>query len=191
MNPIESGELARKSIHYSASLIPIIYFFVEKKLAVAILLVCSILILTAELLRMHNSKCNALYMKIFGWMTRPHEHSNHLTGATYVFIGSFITVLLFPKEIAIMTILFLTVGDPTAYLVGKAFGNSKFLGKSLKGTIAFIIAGFLATIWIPGIPITIKLVGAVIASIIELAPLKIDDNLTIPIITGFIIILLF
>jgi glycerol-3-phosphate acyltransferase PlsY len=190
MNSIEKGELARKSVHYSASLIPIIYFFVEKKLAVAVLLACSILILTAELLRMYNSKCNTLYMKIFGWMTRPHEHSNHLTGATYVFISCFITVLLFPKEIAIMTILFLTVGDPTAYLIGKAFGNGKFLGKSLEGTAAFIIAGFLATIWIPGIPVTIKLLGVVIAAIIELIPLGIDDNLTIPIITSFIIILL-
>ena len=188
MNLIDKREIARKFIHYTASLIPIIYYFlVEQKVALIILGICSAVIVSAELFRMINDTCYRLYMKIFGWMTRRHEHDRSFTGATYVFVGSFFTILLFPKEIAIISLLFLTVGDPTACLVGLSFGKIKILNKTLEGTLAFIIVGFLVTVWVPGISLPIKALGAIIASLVELIPWKLDDNITIPVVTGFFI----
>ena len=192
MNRIKEGELARKVVHYNASLIPIIYyFFVDRKIALIVLGVCSASIILAEVLRMRNPLSKNLYMKIFGWMTRSHEHNKHFTGASYVFVGSFLTILLFPKEIAVIVLLFLSVGDPTACLVGLSIGKVKIWhDKTLEGSLAFIIAGFLVTFWIPGIALWVKVIGAFVACFVELIPWKVDDNITIPLITGIILIVL-
>ncbi len=192
MNRIKEGELARKAIHYNASLIPIIYyFFVDRQIALIILGGFSAAMIFAEILRMRNPLSRNLYVKIFGWMTRSHEYEGHFTGATYVFLGSFFTIFLFPKEIAVIVLLFLSVGDPTACLVGLSIGKVKiWRKKTLEGSLAFIVAGFLATFWIPGISLWVKVIGTFVACFVELIPWKVDDNITIPIITGCMIMLL-
>jgi len=182
VNDIPKAERGRKAIHYTAVLIPLIYyFFLEKGPAVIILLILSVCMLIAEALRMTVPSCRSLYVRLFGDMTRPHEHANHLTGATYLFIGSLLVVYLFPKDIATIAMLFILVGDPTACLVGMAFGKIKLSrSKTLEGTLAFIIACMIATWWIPGVPIYVKLIGAVAAGGLELTSWRLDDNLIIP-----------
>jgi len=114
-------------------------------------------------------------------MTRPHEHKNHLTGATYVSLGSLLVIYLFPKEIAVVALFFLMVGDPTACLVGMSFGKIKIMrDKTLEGALAFVLASLVVTWWIPTVPFSVKLIGACVASLLELIPWKLDDNLTIP-----------
>ena len=114
-------------------------------------------------------------------MTRPHEHQNNLTGASYVFLGSFMVIWLFPKPIAVVALLFLTIGDSTACLIGMSFGRVRIWGqKTLEGTLAFLLSSLLVTWWVPQIPFWVKLIGAGAASILELIPWRLDDNLTIP-----------
>ncbi|HDN58472.1 MAG TPA: hypothetical protein ENF20_00760 [Candidatus Marinimicrobia bacterium] len=191
MRTLTKGELARKAIHYTASLIPLIYyFFVERRTALIILGIISVIMLVAEVSRMLVPPLFSLYLKIFGWMIREHETKNSLTGATFVFIGSFLTIFFFPKDIATTVLLFLTIGDPTACLFGMSFGKIKIFNKTLEGTLAFVISSFIATIWIPGIPLHVKLVGVITAAAVELLPKNFDDNIAIPIISGIVISLL-
>lgn len=192
MNKIEKGELDRKAIHFTASLIPLIYyFFIEKQMVLIILGILTSGIIIAELLRMTIPACYRLYLKIFGEITREHEHENHFTGATHVFLGSFFTVYLFPKEIAAIALLFLIVGDPSACLIGTAFGKVRIIGKkTLEGTLSFIIAGMIATFWITSVPLWVKFIGVIAGCIVELIPWNLDDNITIPLISGFIMKLL-
>ena len=182
MNEIPKGELGRKAIHYATSLIPLIYYFyIGKDMAVWILIVISVFLLIAEFARKFIPFFRSLYMKLFGDMTRPHEYKNHLTGATYVSLGSLLVIYLFPKEIAVVALLFLMVGDPTACLVGMSFGKIKIMrDKTLEGALAFILASLIVTWWIPNVPFSVKLIGACAASLFELIPWKLDDNLTIP-----------
>lgn len=182
MNEIPKGELGRKAIHYATSLIPLTYYFyIDKDMAVWILIVISVFMLTAEFARKFIPFFRSLYMQFFGDMTRPHEYKNHLTGATYVSLGSLLVIYLFPKEIAVVAMLFLMVGDPTACLVGMSFGKIKIMrDKTLEGALAFILASLIVTWWIPNVPFSVKLTGACVASLLELIPWKLDDNLTIP-----------
>jgi len=182
VNDIPKAERDRKAIHYTTVLIPLIYyFFLEKDLAVIILIIVSVCMLVAEALRMTVPSCRSLYVRLFGDMTRPHEHANHLTGATHLFLGSLMVVYLFPKEIATTAMLFILVGDPTACLVGMAFGKIKLSrSKTLEGTLAFITASLIATWWIPGVPMYVKLIGAIAAGGLELLTWRLDDNLIIP-----------
>ncbi|MBO8130448.1 MAG: hypothetical protein H0Z29_02900 [Candidatus Marinimicrobia bacterium] len=191
MRKLTKGEIARKVIHFTASLIPIIYyFFVERRTALVILGILTVIFLFAEVLRMLIPNLYDLYLKIFGWMLRSHEAKYNLTGATYVFIGSFLTIFFFPKDVATTVLLFLTIGDSTACILGMKYGRIKIFNKTLEGSLAFTISSLIATIWITSIPFHIKIVGVLVAALVELLPKKFDDNISIPIISGLIITIL-
>ena len=186
------GLIARKLIHYSASLIPLIYYyFVEKMLAVELLLLASIIVVFSDLLRMIGPRSRRLYWKIFGWMTKRRELKHEFTGASFLLVGSLLVVLVFPKNIAVVALIFLTVGDPTACLIGTFFGRIKtFSHKTVEGTLAFIVAGFLVSLFVLEVPVLYKLIAAVAAGLVEMLPVKIDDNFTIPLISGLLLGLL-
>jgi len=186
IKPVQEGELGRKAIHYFSSLIPIIYyFFFTKNVAELIVGILFLGIVVAELLRMHVPALRQIYYRIFGWMIRPREFQNHFTGATYVFMGACLAIFLFPKEIAVASLLFLSLGDSTACLVGLSIGRVKiYNNKTLEGALAFIFVSILATVWISAIPFWIKLIGIIVACCVEVFHRKIDDNVLIPLISG-------
>jgi dolichol kinase len=192
MRTIQRGEIARKLIHYTSTVIPVTYFFLLNRTTIlGLLSICTLLMFIAEFLRMYQPTCRQLYQRIFGWLTRPHEMANQFTGATYVFMGSFLAVLLFPKSLAVMVLLFVTIGDPTACIIGRLFGRLKLINrKTLEGTLAFFLSGLLVTFWIPAIPLVLKLLGLLIAAAVELMPWKIDDNIAIPLISGMALLYL-
>lgn len=192
MNRISKGEIARKTAHYTAVLIPLLYYFVfSRRVTLVVLAGCTLVLVTAEVLRMRHPGSHRIYLKRFGFMIRHHEQQAVFTGSTFVFLGAFLTVWLFPREVAVMVLLFLTVGDPTACLMGLAWGRHKLIGeKSLEGSLAFIVSSLLTTLWIPPVPLSIKLAGAMTAALIELIPWRIDDNLTIPLGSGALVMAL-
>lgn len=94
---------------------------------------------------------------------------------------------------ALPALLFVAVGDPAAALVGTRFPGPRFWGKSPSGGVAFVAAalavwavlcafGFGQWSWA-------IIVGAVGAALVELAPLLVDDNLTVPLIAGAVMTL--
>ncbi len=187
-----TDEIGRKAIHYTSSLIPLLYyFFFERRQAVVIMVILTVLIMLGEILRMRLPLCRLLYLKIFGRYIRTHEQENSLTGATFVFWGGLLTIWFFPKEIATVALLFLTVGDSTACLVGMWIGRIKLVqSRTLEGALAFVAASLLLTWWIPGVAFWVKVVGAVTGSLVELVHRRVDDNLLIPLISGMVMYVL-
>jgi len=111
------------------------------------------------------------------------------TGATYVTTGALLTIVIFPKQIAVTVLLFLSVSDALASLVGLRFGRVRFHGKSLAGSTAFFVSGLtIALLTLPEAPL-LGAAGALVATVVEALPLrignsKLDDNLSIPLVTG-------
>lgn len=104
-------------------------------------------------------------------------------GAFYFYIASAISLFLFPQQIALLSIAVLALGDSFSTAVGifgkiKIFYNRK---KTWEGTLAGFAAAFAACFLINPY---LALPAAFIGMIIESLPLKIDDNLTVPIVTG-------
>ena len=60
-----------------------------------------------------------------------------MLGSTYMMASSLIVFLFFEKEVAILALLYIAVGDPLAGTLGKRFGRIKIGSKSLEGTLAF------------------------------------------------------
>jgi glycerol-3-phosphate acyltransferase PlsY len=144
--------------------------------------------LAIDLLRFRVNWLNQVFVYWLSPLLK-HEEARRITGSTYMLIGAFIAFLFFDRNIAVLALLFLSLGDPTAALIGKRTPGPRLLGKSPGGTLAFIAVALLAMFmltWTGALDYHWSLlVGAVIAGIIEFLPLPLDDNLTIPLISGF------
>jgi glycerol-3-phosphate acyltransferase PlsY len=94
----------------------------------------------------------------------------------------------FSPAAASAAVCFLAFGDVAATTIGQRFGKTKIGNKSLEGTVAFVLAalfgGYLLSFAEPGISLGIMILGALVAAGVELLPLPLNDNLTIPLLAG-------
>ena len=118
------------------------------------------------------------------------KRSITLNGASYLFIASLVAFLVFPRDIAVLALSFLAIGDPVATIVGKRIGKRKLLGKTLEGDSASFVSclavGFVFYYAGLDIPLLTILAGSVSAAIVEAIPLPINDNLTMPLLSGVV-----
>lgn len=177
-------ELRRKSIHLLGLVVPILYFFTSWDLAIIGVGGLVTLALAAELLKGLVPTFRAIFLRVFSPILRSQERRGGLTGATYFLIGSFLCILLFDKTLAIVCLCFLTLGDLCAALIGKQWGRIKlFSRKSLEGSLACFVVCTAAALLI-GLHPVVAITGAIVATVIELLPIGVDDNVTIPLISG-------
>ena len=112
------------------------------------------------------------------------SESSQVLGSTYMAAASLIVFLFFDKELAILALLYIGVGDPLAGVVGKRYGRVKIGSKSLEGTLAFAVgAGAVGCGMVAGgleVPYWVALGGAGVGALVELFPSPLDDNLTVP-----------
>lgn len=188
-------ELLRKAVHLTSLLIPVLYIPMSKPLALKILIPIAIVALLGDVLRHFVAPAQTIVKKYFGAMMREHELDENrfiLNGATYVLFAACVSIILFPKIIAITAFTVLIISDLSAALIGRKFGNHSFFDKSLEGTLAFIISAILIVFIIgmnAGAPWTFFVAGAaggIAGGIIEAAAikLKLDDNFAIPLTVG-------
>ena len=177
-------ELRRKSIHLLGLVVPILYFFTSRDLIIIGVGALLTLVLAAELLKGVVPGVRVIFLRIFSPILRSQEQKGGLTGATYFLIGSFLCILLFDKTLAIVCLCFLTLGDLCAALIGKQWGRIKlFSRKSLEGSLACFVVCTAAALLI-GLHPVVAIAGALVATLIELLPIGVDDNVTIPLISG-------
>jgi len=140
-----------------------------------------------DLIRFRTPWFNRLFLQWLSFLLKTEEEAR-FTGATYLLIAAFISFLVFDKEIAVAVLLFLSLGDPAAALVGRPVPGPRILGKSPVGTVAFVGASMLVVAALVTAGVFefhwALVVAAVVAGLTELAPLPLDDNLTVPLISG-------
>ncbi len=146
--------------------------------------------LCTDLARSRVQWISTFFAQYFDSMLRDHELSGKLTGATWVMIGAVLTIFLFPKPIAITALVFMSLGDTVAGLIGKQFGRIKIGLKSLEGTLSGLAVCVLFVWLMPLVPLQVGVMGAVTAMAVELLPIPIDDNLSIPLSSGTIMFLI-
>ncbi|MBL7014037.1 MAG: hypothetical protein ISR83_06425 [Candidatus Marinimicrobia bacterium] len=190
MKPIPMSEYARKGIHLISSFIPLFYlwFSPTKEIilsGIGLLILFSILL---EYGRKHSEWGKRIFKNYFNFMLRQHESKGALTGASWVLIGMFITILLFQKFIAILALLFMVFGDTFAALIGKKFPFGLVGDKTISGMIGgIIVICFVSYLFRGYVPFLPAVGGAIVAMIVEILPIRLDDNLTIPLSAGLTI----
>ncbi|MDP7609125.1 MAG: hypothetical protein QF814_05325 [Candidatus Marinimicrobia bacterium] len=183
---LRSEEIKRKIIHLSNSVIPLsYYFFVEDRLMMIwILLSITIFFVAVDYFRFRIGWIQKWFSVFFSSMLRKHELEGKLTGATWAFIGATISVFLFEKDIAVLALLFMSVGDTIAALIGQQYGKIKIGEKTIEGFAGGLVSCILISIFFPSVNWINRIAGSLIASLIELSPIPVDDNLMIPLISG-------
>tara|TARA_A100000164_G_scaffold325409_1_gene310476 strand:+ start:57 stop:632 length:576 start_codon:yes stop_codon:yes gene_type:complete len=186
-------EISRKFLHLFSSIIPLSYLWIfkEKSLVLDLLLILSFFSILIEFFRFKVELINNIFKKFFNFMLRKNELKGSITGATWLIIGNLITVYLYPIYIAVPALIFLSIGDSFAALFGKKIPKLKIGNKSIIGTLAGIFSSLpIALLVNQALPTHVLVIGAVTAMLVELLPLPLNDNLTIPILSGFIMIII-
>lgn len=189
--------LSRKLFHVAAGGTAAVCLIsgISQTLAVAVLVFLFMSSVTSEVLRLKFPKVNERTLKFFGLLMRQHEVSG-VSGMPFYAGSVLFSVLVFPRPIAILAILYLAFGDPIASLVGVLYKKKSIRiieGKSFHGTMAAFIACAVITALIlhstglHGVSLLrLTLLGGFAGAVAELLPLNVDDNLSIPVVSGFI-----
>ncbi len=188
-----AGELLRKAVHLGSVVIPVAAVFVDKQVLVPVILAAAVTLLIIDVLKVKHKPFKRFFLAVFGKMLREREVEGGMTASTIVMASSALTLLLFRTEIAITALVFLSVGDSFAALIGRHFGTIKLVGeRTLEGSLAALNACLFASVILISLnpllgwklsPISL-LAGSFAAALAELLNLPLDDNLRIPIIAG-------
>lgn len=169
-----------------------VYQMVTPTTAMVILSVAYLIFIPFDFLRLRYPQLNQFALIIMGPLMRTHE-AKQTAGTTYLLTGVTLIVLVFPKPIVALSILFLAFADPLASYVGLRYGKDKILGnKTIQGFLAaFAVCTILAFLylWSHEVGLSRRLVVSFLAGFIgamaELLPVaKLDDNLTMPVLSA-------
>ena len=178
-------ELGRKIVHMTILVVLALYFFIDsthgKQVALLFLVGLLIIFLVLEYFRIE------LGWKIpfFSLLIRAKEE-NRVYGVVYFLSASIISLAVFDKKIALAALLMTTFGDMIAAVVGKRYGTTLiYRNKTWAGFLGELainlIVGFLILD-----SIYIILGMAFVATIVETMVDELDDNLMIPLFSGFV-----
>ncbi len=194
-------ELARKFIHFLSLFILLGYFVIgdifNREIALLILVFVLIVFMELEYLRLEWRARIPILRNIWAYVKREKER-DVLGGEVFFLLGGILVLAIFDIRVAVAAILMTTFGDMAAALVGSRFGKhyiSFLKDKAWEGILAElavnIIIGITVFFIIPGISFAetdywlVLLVMAVTATVVETVATKIDDNLLIPLFSGF------
>ncbi len=187
--------LLRKCWHVITGLIALSLYFIFNIPVTTlrwIALVIAAIAFATDFIRINSQDINAKVLSILGPFMRDSE-ANSFSGFPFYALGIASSLFFYEEKIAVLSVIFLVFADPIASIIGITYGKDKILpNKSLQGTMAaFFTCAVISFVYIldsntQGFDIIAFSVGcAIIGSISELfSAFNIDDNLTIPIISG-------
>ncbi|SAM01631.1 hypothetical protein [Absidia glauca] len=214
IQPKGSWEIPRKLYHYSIGFLTLLLLIQDYNVVfVYQLLIAGLcLVMTGECLRFNVDGFNVLYCKILGPLMRQSEISSRYNGVVYYLAGCIIVLYLYPRDIAGLSIMYLSWTDPTASICGRLWGRytPHYGHKSLAGSLGAWAVGTLVTYFFFGswqyasnellgkypssyTPTSsgslwlFSVYGGAVAAFSEFMGevLDLDDNLTIPVVSAF------
>jgi dolichol kinase len=153
-----------------------------------------------EISRHLNSRINDWVIRWFGPVMREAEKTR-VNSAIFYILSILFVYFLFPVEVTILTLLFLSVGDPIAGMVGVKWGRHKISDQvSLEGSfacflacsgLAALAAGVLFDSTLTGFSLlSFSLLSGLTGAVAESSFKKLDDNLVMPMLSAPILLLL-
>lgn len=164
---------------------PLASFFLER----TVLLIClgslTLFFVGFDLLRLKFALVNQWFTFLFHTLLREYERI-HITGASYILIASLLTFLVFPRDIAVLALCFLAVGDPAAAIARSQ--AIRYRSKIALGAAACFLSCFITAVAfyyaVLPLPPLMMLVGISAATAVETLRLPLNDNLTMPLLSA-------
>ncbi len=188
-----SREMAiRESIHMSGALVPLISLYLLPLLTTAFLIfIISLLYIASEFARIEGKHFPVISTITRRSATKPELHE-FVTAPIFFAAGIMLALLLFPEPVNYASVAIFALGDGAATLFGRKFGRNVFpfnKGKRAEGTIFGFIFASLGAFFFLGNPLK-ALIGAAAGMLMEALPTPISDNLTIPLTSGLVLMVL-
>jgi dolichol kinase len=182
-------EIKRKSFHLLILLYILAYWLLPRPVLLWGFGLLILVVIAGELVRLRVPSFNEALLKYLGGIHRE-EETKALSGLPWTLSGSFLTILLFPDRTVVMVSFFyLAFGDALAALFGRRFGRHRLMGgKSLEGSTACFAVCLLVGLLFMKPPLA--LLGALIATVIELIPWPLNDNFWMPLFSASALTLL-
>ena len=192
-------ELYRKSIHLSSLWIPLFIYLVHPGVSIVFF---SLLFVGNVLIEYGNYKkypwARRTFGSLFFRMLRNIETTHgkfQVSGSLYVLLAAIACTLLFPQPVAVIALSVMLISDTSAALFGKAYGTRKlYKNKSLEGTVAFFLSALIVNMLCePIYHFTYAgVIACAAASFAEMFEdkLEVDDNLSIPLVVGTVLVIL-
>lgn len=183
-------ELRRKLIHITILLIITLYSILEKSVSKQISLFTLVFILlfllVTEFIRLELN----IEVPIIKQLIRAKEE-RRMHGAIYFLCATIISLAVFDFRIALAALLMTVFGDMSAAIVGQRFGKTLvFKNKTLSGCLIELIINLIVGLIVLN-NIYIIIAMAFTATIVETFISELDDNLFVPLFSGFVGQLLF
>ncbi|HNW85270.1 MAG TPA: hypothetical protein PKH46_07095, partial [Candidatus Cryosericum sp.] len=133
----------------------------------------------------------ALHRNIRGSVTLLREEERGRMSSFTVFLfGLFLPLAFLPQGIAYASLAFLSVGGMMARIVDLNFGRTPLpstKGSTLQGSTAFLAASLIIAYFFSishTLPLPVGLVGACTATLAQLTSKWVNDNLSVPLVSG-------
>ena len=189
---LSRGELIRETIHIGSFSVPCVcaYTVLEPSVVSLLIVLVTLLYIASEFGRIRGRD-----FPFFSAITRraaiKPELQEFASSPIFFATGVALSLLLFPTPVNYASVAVLTLGDGFARIFGRTMGRTAFpfnKGKMLEGSIlGCLFASLGAMVFVDP---TKALAAAITGMIVESLPLPVNDNLTIPIITGLTLTLM-
>ncbi len=186
-------ELFRKSIHIFGFSVPFISIVAGVHFAALFIVGLAAVYAMSEYFRLRGRS-----LPVFTAITKMAMRSDNAGESAAAFVraplyfaaGILAALLIFPAPFNYAAIAVVTLGDGFASVVGRMYGKNRIPhsgGKTLEGTAAGMACAFAGALIFVS-PAT-ALIAASVGMAIELLQLRVDDNLTVPLLSGLAVTL--
>ncbi|MBI5244930.1 MAG: hypothetical protein HY922_14785 [Elusimicrobia bacterium] len=188
MSPDLRREVFRKLFHFLSLIYLAAFHFLGRLPALAAIGAWIALEVGIEALRLRRPALNEALMRFFGGIHRK-EEARKVSGILWTSIGSWLTIATFGArpEAVTAALLCLACGDTAAAIVGRRLGRVQIGAfgrqKTLEGSLA-CLAACAGVGWACGFNGAALALGALAATLVELLPVPVDDNLWLPFVSG-------
>ncbi len=148
-----------------------------------------------EISRRKSDRVNELLMTLFSQVSHPHERFRVNSATWYTSALALLSLTQSPLACA-LAVTALGVGDPAAALIGRKYGKTRIVhGRSLEGTLTFFATSVIASMAVMAIwhgtllwmdALIIAAAASLAGALAELFSGRIDDNFSIPMVTGLV-----
>mgnify|MGYP001229106252 CR=1 FL=1 len=182
-------EVGRKVIHITILIVLVLFFAIKnqagQQAALLFLVTLLLIFLTLEYFRLElNFK-----LHFFSQFIRPKEQYK-IYGVIFFLLSTIIAFAVFDTAIALAALLMTTFGDMAAAIAGKKYGTTiLFRNKTVIGFVAELMTNLVVAVAISlffTINIYVPIIMAFVATITETLVDELDDNLIVPLASGFI-----
>ncbi len=192
--------LARRLWHFGGVFsVFLLYWFLEPRQAQMVALPVAVIMIGFDWARLRSRRLNRFFTWLFKLVLRESERA-HYAASTALVAGITLTIWLFPKDVVLLSLLFVSFADPLASYFGIRYGKDKLIGnKSLQGSLAAFVTCFVLSFLFfqyKGLMTERLFIACLLAGLIgafsELVPVwKLDDNFVFPVLSATLLAGLF